>query len=364
MEADPPDAHHDLYEPEASTTYGSRWWRQDPLSALLLYRPPPFVRSADLRREVVVVSNPALRGAALGGYQLRDGGERHTFVFPDGFVLGPWRSVEVFCAPGALPPSDGDTIDSPVRRMWRKRDGGLRKAHVLNDDGETMHLCDPSGEDVARLTTSADGTRVFALPALAATKAVAFGAAELRLAATAASVAVLAVWLGNTVGLVAAALFVAAADAGCAWFRARAVPRGAAAPAVVQLADHVVAAGALLSLLGAAPGLSAVAQGGVKLLACLEAASALGNANASAKATDADALPAHQLAAAVLARGRTAFAVALLLVADQRVPLALSGLTRAAAMAAIPLAPVAFASAAVKAVVLWERLLEKPGSGP
>ena len=106
------------------------------------------------------------------------------------------------------------------------------------------------------------------------------------------------------------------------------------------------------------------AQGGVKLLACLEAASALGNANASAKATDADALPAHQLAAAVLARGRTAFAVALLLVADQGVPLALSGLTRAAAMAAIPLAPVAFASAAVKAVVLWDRLLEKPGNGP
>lgn len=53
-----------------------------------LFRPPPYIAHADLESETITIRNPSVwRGANLDGYTLTDRMQRHTYQFPDGFVL-------------------------------------------------------------------------------------------------------------------------------------------------------------------------------------------------------------------------------------------------------------------------------------
>ena len=86
--------------------------------------------------EAVVISNNGNSQQDMTGWSITDEGLKHTFSFPDGFVLGAGMSVEVMSG-GA-----GDNTQSII--YWKKQP-------VWNNDGDTATILDSKGNIVAEL---------------------------------------------------------------------------------------------------------------------------------------------------------------------------------------------------------------------
>lgn len=87
----------------------------------------------DIDGEYVLVRNEGLVTADLTGWILRDGGARHSYVFP-AFSLAPGAEVRIWTRAGK---SDGANL------YW-----GNRSA-IWNNDGDSATLSDASGSTVA-----------------------------------------------------------------------------------------------------------------------------------------------------------------------------------------------------------------------
>ena len=86
--------------------------------------------------EIVAISNSGDSHQDMTGWSITDEGVKHTFSFPDGFLLGAGMSVEVMSA------GTGDDTQSII--YWKKQ-------HVWNNDGDTATILDSEGNTVAEL---------------------------------------------------------------------------------------------------------------------------------------------------------------------------------------------------------------------
>ncbi len=84
--------------------------------------------------EVVTIENSGASTQDLTGWKVSDDGLRHTFNFPNGFLLGSGSSVKLV--------SGGSGQDTESVIYWKTRT-------VWNNDGDTARLFDPSGETVS-----------------------------------------------------------------------------------------------------------------------------------------------------------------------------------------------------------------------
>lgn len=86
--------------------------------------------------ETVVISNSGDLQHDMTGWSITDEGVKHTFSFPDGFVLGAGMSVEVVSGAG------GDDTKSTI--YWKKQ-------NVWNNDGDTATMVDSAGSVVMEM---------------------------------------------------------------------------------------------------------------------------------------------------------------------------------------------------------------------
>jgi hypothetical protein len=86
--------------------------------------------------EIVAISNSGDSHQDMTGWSITDEGVKHTFIFPDGFLLGAGMSVEVMSA------GSGDDTQSII--YWKKQ-------QVWNNDGDTATILDSEGNTVAEL---------------------------------------------------------------------------------------------------------------------------------------------------------------------------------------------------------------------
>ncbi|CAM9467935.1 unnamed protein product [Ectocarpus sp. 6 AP-2014] len=127
--------------PTDPTPPGSHW----------LFRPPPFIAHADLEAETVTIRNPSVwTGANLAGYTLTDRLQRHTYHFPERFVLRARTSLTLYCCPGKFSEGALHNLPQPFL-LWHNQDGSLRRKEVMENSGETLVLSDAKGNEVAVL---------------------------------------------------------------------------------------------------------------------------------------------------------------------------------------------------------------------
>ena len=86
--------------------------------------------------ETVVITNQGDSQQNMTGWSMTDEGTKHTFKFPDGFMLGAGLSVEVVS--GTLGDNSASTI------YWKKQT-------VWNNDGDTATVLDAAGKVVATM---------------------------------------------------------------------------------------------------------------------------------------------------------------------------------------------------------------------
>ncbi len=92
----------------------------------------------DVDGEYVLVRNDGLTTAELTGWTLRDGGARHSFVFPS-FTLAPGAEVRIWTRFGA---NDGANL------YWGNRGA------IWNNEGDSATLSDAAGVVVGRYSYS------------------------------------------------------------------------------------------------------------------------------------------------------------------------------------------------------------------
>jgi hypothetical protein len=97
--------------------------------------PHPVVSALDLRKEVVVISNPSTDEVDLAGWTVHDESPRKPYTFPAGTILGPGASVLLRSGPTALRTGPGELT-------WTT-------ASVWNDRGDTAILRNPEGKQVS-----------------------------------------------------------------------------------------------------------------------------------------------------------------------------------------------------------------------
>ncbi len=94
---------------------------------------PVFLSSMDMKTETITITNDGDRSVNLTGYRICDFSQVHWFVFPNDYILQGGATVSLYCAAGSLP----SNYQSGPYLQWRKKDGSLRIANVLND-GEIL----------------------------------------------------------------------------------------------------------------------------------------------------------------------------------------------------------------------------------
>lgn len=97
--------------------------------------PHPVVSALDVRKEVVVISNPGTEEVDLAGWTVEDESTRKPYTFPANTILGPGGSVLLRSGPTAL-------RTGPSELTWTT-------ASVWNDSGDTATLRNPEGKQVS-----------------------------------------------------------------------------------------------------------------------------------------------------------------------------------------------------------------------
>lgn len=221
--------------------------------------PPPYVAHVNLLEETVVVRNPAQRHAVdLSGHSIRDKGRKHLFEFPSGFTLQPQTEVTISCSPGLLDANDLEERRAVPHLLWRTAQGHLRKAHVLNDLGDTVLLLDEDGREVAACAAAPDGTIVRHLPRLRRTTADCFRGASAVLVLLRAALLLWAVIFAFPGGASFRAALMAShvVDLACRSLARHVTPRG-----INVLANALSFAGDRVAVLALAKGLTSRSPG-------------------------------------------------------------------------------------------------------
>jgi len=120
--------------PESATAFGADWGTptESGLVVSTLHYDAAGNDNENLNDEYVVFENRGDETFALGGWTVRDEAG-HTYVFPDGFALGPGELVTLYTGSGT---------DTATELYWG------RTGAVWNNGGDTLTLVDDSGATV------------------------------------------------------------------------------------------------------------------------------------------------------------------------------------------------------------------------
>ena len=114
----------------------------------------PYISSMSLYDEEIVVTNPRNMPLNLGGWYIKDNVEQHRFGFPDDYTLPGQRSVVIYTCPGKKLPPDSEIPD--LHLMWKTSTGALRKAEVMNNEGDVFYLYTPQDKLASRMILTAE----------------------------------------------------------------------------------------------------------------------------------------------------------------------------------------------------------------